>query len=104
VAPFGWSGRSRHRLVTAKPSGPFTSLKTVMSTNPVESMIEIVRAHARNVKRWQDGDMRLRCAAAGMHRRRTVRRVKGYRQLPQLAAALRHAIGANNTSTVAVTA
>lgn len=33
-------------------------LKTVMSTNPVESMIEIVRAHARNVKRWQDGDMR----------------------------------------------
>jgi transposase-like protein len=26
-------------------------LKTVMSTNPVESMIEIVRAHARNVKR-----------------------------------------------------
>src|SRR5215211_3957787 len=41
-------------------------LKTVMSTNPVESMIEIVRAHARNVKRWQDGDMRLRWAAAGM--------------------------------------
>ena len=28
-------------------------LKTVMSTNPVESMIEIVRAHAHNVKRWQ---------------------------------------------------
>ncbi len=37
-----------------------TLLKTVMSTNPVESMIEIVRAHARNVKRWQPGDMRLR--------------------------------------------
>ncbi len=28
-------------------------LKTVMSTNPVESMIEIVRDHARNVKHWQ---------------------------------------------------
>lgn len=41
-------------------------LKTVMSTNPLESMIEIVRNHARNVKRWQDGDMRLRWAAAGM--------------------------------------
>jgi putative transposase len=35
-------------------------LKTVMSTNPIESMIEIVREHARNVKHWQRGDMRLR--------------------------------------------
>ena len=32
-------------------------LRTVMSTNPVESMIEIVRSHARNVKRWQPGDV-----------------------------------------------
>jgi hypothetical protein len=32
------------------------------------------------------------------------RRVKGYRQVPQLAAALGHAIGADNTSAVAVTA
>jgi hypothetical protein len=37
-----------------------------MGTNPIESMIEIVRDHARNVKRWQPGDMRLRWAAAGM--------------------------------------
>jgi putative transposase len=70
-------------------------LKTVMSTNPVESMIDIVRAHARNVKRWQDGDMRLRWAAAGMLAAATqFRRVKGYRQLPQLARALRHTVGA----------
>jgi putative transposase len=69
-------------------------LKTVMSTNPVESMIEIVRAHASNVKRWQPGDMRLRWAAAGMlTAARQFRRVKGYRQLPQLARALRHAVG-----------
>ena len=80
-------------------------LKTVMSTNPVESMIEIVRAHARNVKRWQDGDMRLRWAAAGMlTAAEQFRRVKGYRQLLQLATALRHAIGAEDTSRVAVTA
>jgi putative transposase len=80
-------------------------LKTVMSTNPVESMIEIVRAHARNVKRWQDGDMRLRWAAAGMLTAATqFRRVKGYRQLPALAAALRHAVSADDPSTVAVTA
>jgi putative transposase len=80
-------------------------LKTVMSTNPVESMIEIVRAHARNVKRWQDGDMRLRWAAAGMLAASAqFRRVKGYRQLPQLARALRHAAGADDPSTIAVTA
>jgi putative transposase len=80
-------------------------LKTVISTNPVESMIEIVRAHARNVKRWQDGDMRLRWAAAGMLAASAqFRRVKGYRQLPQLAAALRHAVGADDLSTLAVTA
>jgi putative transposase len=82
-----------------------TLLKTVMSTNPVESMIEIVRAHARNVKRWQDGDMRLRWAAAGMIAASTqFRRVKGYRQLPQLAIALRNTIGIPDPSTTAVTA
>ena len=80
-------------------------LKTVMSTNPVESMIDIVRDHARNVKRWQDGDMRLRWAAAGMVAAAgQFRRVKGYRQLPQLARALRHAVGADHPSTIAVTA
>lgn len=64
-------------------------LKTVFSTNPVESMIEIIREHASNVKRWRDGEMTLRWAAAGMESARSqFRRVKGYRQLPQLAAAL----------------
>lgn len=82
-----------------------TLLKTVMSTNPVESMIDIVRAHAHNVKRWQDGDMRLRWAAAGMvAASNQFRRVKGYRQLPQLAAALRHTTDAADASTIAVTA
>lgn len=80
-------------------------LKTVTSTNPVESMIEIVRAHARNVKRWQPGDMRLRWAAAGMLAASSqFRRVKGYKQLPKLAHALRHAVGAPEPSDVAVTA
>ena len=66
-----------------------TLLKTVFSTNPVESMIEIVRDHASNVKRWRDGEMALRWAAAGMEAARDqFRRVKGYRQLPELAAKL----------------
>jgi transposase-like protein len=67
-----------------------TLLKTVFSTNPVESMIEIVREHSANVKRWRDGEMALRWAAAGMESaRHQFRRIKGYRQLPQLAAALK---------------
>ena len=69
-----------------------TLLKTVFSTNPVESMIEIIREHSSNVKRWRDGEMTLRWAAAGMESARSqFRRVKGYRQLPQLAAALQAA-------------
>lgn len=77
-------------------------LKTVMGTNPMESMIEIVRAHARNVKRWQPGDMRLRWAAAGMlEASKQFRRVKGYRQLSALASALRRTVGATEQSTIA---
>jgi hypothetical protein len=68
-------------------------------------MIEIVRAHARNVKRWKDGDMRLRWAAAGMLEASTqFRRVKGYHQLPKLAVALRRGVGVDDPSTLAVTA
>ena len=64
-------------------------LRTVASTNPVESVIEIVRDHARNVKRWKDGDIRLRWAAAGMLAAAgQFRRVQGHAQLPQLAGAL----------------
>jgi transposase-like protein len=79
-----------HETLTVTRLGISGSLlKTVFSTNPVESMIEIVREHASNVKRWRDGEMALRWAAAGMEAARSqFRRVKGYRQLPQLAAAL----------------
>ena len=55
-------------------------------------MIEIVRDHSRRVKRWSSGEMALRWAAAGMLAAQSqFRRVKGFRQLPQLAAALEHA-------------
>jgi hypothetical protein len=67
-------------------------LQTLESTNPVESMIEIVRDHAGRVKRWSSGEMALRWAAAGMLAAEAqFRRVKGYQELPQLAAALQHA-------------
>jgi putative transposase len=67
-------------------------LQTVESTNPIESMIEIVRDHAGRVKRWGSGEMALRWAAAGMLAAEgQFRRVKGCQELPQLALALERA-------------
>jgi putative transposase len=68
--------------------------RTLCSTNPCESMIEIVRYTQRNVKRWQDGDMRKRWTAAGMLvAEQQFRRIIGYRDLAKLVIAIeRHAI------------
>jgi len=67
---------------------------TLCSTNPCESMIEIVRYTQRNVKRWQDGDMRKRWTAAGMlEAEKQFRRIIGYRDLAKLVIAIeRHAL------------
>jgi putative transposase len=67
--------------------------KTLCSTNPCESMIEIVRHTQRNVKRWHDGDMRKRWTAAGMLvAEQQFRRIIGYRDLAKLVIAIeRHA-------------
>ncbi len=68
--------------------------KTLCSTNPCESMIEIVRYTQRNVKRWRDGDMRKRWTAAGMLvAEQQFRRIIGYRDLAKLVIAVeRHAL------------
>jgi putative transposase len=53
-------------------------------------MLSVCRERARNVKRWRGGAMALRWTAGGMlDAERSFRRVKGFRALPQLAAALR---------------
>jgi putative transposase len=68
---------------------PPTLARTLRSTNSIESMIEICRDHATNVKRWHDGQMVLRWIAAGMDEaHRQFRRVNGYLYLPALRAAL----------------
>jgi len=71
--------------------------KTLASTNPCESMIEIVRHTQRNVKRWRDGDMRKRWTAAGMlQAEQQFRRIIGYRDLAKLVIATeRHALAAS---------
>jgi putative transposase len=68
---------------------PPTLARTLRSTNTIESMIEICRDHALNVKRWRDGQMVLRWIAAGMGEAATqFRRVNGHLHLPALRAAL----------------
>ena len=63
--------------------------RTLESTNACESMIECVRRSARNVKRWQSGDMALRWTAAGMlEAERQFRRIIGYRDLAKLSVAI----------------
>jgi putative transposase len=68
---------------------PPTLARTLRSTNPVESLIEICREHSKNVKRWRDGTMALRWCAAGMlEADHQFRRVNGHLHLPKLRAAL----------------
>jgi putative transposase len=63
--------------------------KTLVTSNPIDSMISIARTTNRNVTHWKDGEMVLRWTAAGMiNAERSFRRVKGYKQMPQLVAAL----------------
>ena len=68
---------------------PPTLARSLRSTNPIESMIEICREHSKNVKRWRDGTMALRWCAAGMlEAGHQFRRVNGHLHLPRLRAAL----------------
>jgi transposase-like protein len=63
--------------------------RTLESTNPCESMIEIVRWTQRNVKRWTSGEMALRWTAAGMlEAEQQFRRIVGYRDLATLVIAI----------------
>ncbi len=62
------------------------------TTNAIENLIGTLRHVARNVKRWRDGTMIRRWVGLGMLRAAArFRRIKGHRDLPALATALRPA-------------
>ena len=64
---------------------------TLQSTNPIESMISVVRTTSRNVKHWQSGDMGLRWTAAGMlEAEKKFRKVFGYKDLAKFVIAIEH--------------
>jgi transposase-like protein len=78
---------------------PPTLARTLHSTNPIESMIEICREHSKNVKRWRDGQMALRWCAAGMlEAGHQFRRVNGHLHLPKLRTALEEHFTGNVSS------
>ena len=87
-------------LTVGRLGVPPTLARTLRSTNAIESMMEICRDHASNVKRWRDGQMALRWCAAGMgEAAKQFRRVNGHLHLPALRRALdRHF---DNATTIA---
>jgi putative transposase len=94
-----------HETLTVTRLGGRGRLKrTLMSTNPCESLIETVRRIARNVKRWQNGDMCLRWTAAGMlEAERQFRRVIGHSDLAKLAVAVERDVTARRAAHTAAT-
>lgn len=63
--------------------------ETLCSTNPIENLQGLLKKVARNVKRWRGGSMALRWGVTGlMEAEKRFRRVRGYREMPQLLAAL----------------
>lgn len=89
-----------HETLTVLRLGvPPTLARTLRSTNAIESMISISRHHARNVKRWRDGQMALRWCAAGIIEAGTqFRRVNGHLHLPALRAALARHVDAQTVT------
>lgn len=63
--------------------------ETLRSTNPIENLQGLLKQVAHKVRRWRSGSMALRWGVTSMmEAERRFRRVKGYRELPQLLAAL----------------
>ena len=78
--------------------------RTLASTNPCESMIDTVRRVARNVKRWQSGDMCLRWTAAGMiEAQGQFRKIIGYPDLATLAVAVERDVAARRAADTSTT-
>ncbi len=63
--------------------------KSLQSTNLIESALSVTADVTRRVKRWRGGDMRLRWTAAGLvQAEKNFRRIRGYRTMAKLLAAL----------------
>ncbi len=69
---------------------PGTLRQSLVTTNALESINSQFRTHAKNVKRWSNGDQALRwLAAASLFIEDHLRRLPGYRDLAVLQSTLR---------------
>ena len=76
-------------LTVVRLALPTPLRRSLACTNAIENMLGTVRRVSRNVKRWRNAAMALRWTAAGMMEAvKGFRRLKAYRQLPILKAAL----------------
>jgi putative transposase len=77
-------------ILTVIRLGLPTELRRCLAcTNIIENMMGTVRRVSRNVKRWRSASMALRWTAAAMQEaKKGFRRLKAYKQLPKLRAAL----------------
>ena len=81
-----------------------TLAATLTTTNCIESMISIAKRTTGRVTKWKDGSMKKRWVAAGMlEAERSFRRVRGYKGMPKLVAALRREVASNVTPAVDTT-
>jgi putative transposase len=68
---------------------PVLLAKSLVTTNPIESTFSTVEKVTHRVKRWRDGDMRLRwCAAGLLHAESKFHRINGYADMHVLERAL----------------
>ena len=76
-------------LTVSRLGRPAELRRSLAFTNFIENMTGTVRRVTRNVKRWSSPSMALRWTAAAMtEAKKGFRRLKAYKQLPALRAAL----------------
>ncbi len=97
-------GQAVDETLTVMGLGLSRTLKrSFATTNPIENFNGGVRHISRRVKRWRDGSMILRWVAAAVGEAETgFRRLKGYRDMSTLVAALRKKDRKNRRSHKAV--
>lgn len=89
-----------HRL-----QAPEKLRRSLASTNVIESAFSIVETVCRNVKRWRPGDQIERWVGSGLLvAERQFRKLRGYREIPQLLAALVNAVSRKPLANEAVAA
>jgi transposase-like protein len=66
-----------------------TLYRSLRTTNAIENLNSCVGVFTRNVKRWRDGEMVIRWVGTAVHEaEQKFRRLRGYKDMPKLVAAL----------------